>query len=155
MFVKIVTVATKIQKIILDIVNRSTQDIRIAGLLIFGVIAILVTWSSVGAIETNYNLQKQITQLQQQNELSSLQNNNLNLQNQYYNTNEYLELQARQLLGKAEPGEKLILVPENVALAQNVNIPNDNTLTNSPPPSKPSYQNNFEAWMNFFFRRGD
>lgn len=143
---------TKIQTIISDIVDRSTQDIRIAGLLVFGVIAVLVTWSGVGAVEANYNLQKQITQLQQQNSLSSLQNNNLELQNQYYNTNEYLELQSRQLLGKALPGEKLILVPQSVALAENVNIPNDNNLTNSPPPQKPKYQSNFEAWMNFFFR---
>jgi cell division protein FtsB len=148
-------VLDEIQTTIANIINRSTQDIRIGGLLVFGVIAILVTWSGVGAIETNYNLQKQINQLQQQNDLSTLENNNLQLQNQYYNTNEYLELQARQLLGKALPGEKLILVPQSVALAQNVNIPTDNTLDNSPPPSKPKYQSDFEAWMNFFFRRDD
>ncbi len=143
----------KIQTFITEIINRSSQDIRIAGLLVFGVIAILVTWSGVGAVETNYNLQKQITQLQQQNDLANLQNNNLSLQNQYYNTNEYLELQSRQLLGKALPGEKLILVPKSVALANNVNIPNDNSLTSNSPPQKPEYQSNFEAWMNFFFRR--
>lgn len=146
---------TKIKNIISEIIEKSSQDIRVAGLLVFGIIAILVTWSGVSAVETNYSLQKQITQLQQQNELSSLQNNNQQLQNEYYNTNEYLELQARQLLGKALPGEKLILVPENVALAQNVNIPNDTTLNSSPPPSKPTYQSNFEAWMNFLFRRNN
>ena len=143
----------KIQTFLTEIINRGSQDIRIAGLLVFGVIAILVTWSGVGAIETNYGLQKQITELQQQNDLANLQNNNLQLQNQYYNTNEYLELQSRQLLGKALPGEKLILVPKSVALANNINIPNDITLISNPPPQKPGYQKNFEAWMNFFFRR--
>jgi cell division protein FtsB len=146
---------SKIQSYISRITYSSLQDIRTAGLLVFGVIAILVTWSGVGAIETNYNLQKQITQLEQQNELSSLQNNNLQLQNQYYNTNEYLELQARELLAKGLPGEKLILVPQNVALANNVNIPNDNKLTTNQPLSKPKYQSNFEAWMNFFLRRNN
>jgi len=146
-------VLSKIQKFITETVFKSLQDARTVGLLIFGVIAILVTWSGIGAIETNYNLQKQITQLQQQNDLSNLQNNNLQLQNQYYNTNEYLELQARQLLGKALPGEKLILVPQSVALANTVNIPLDKTISSTPPPSKPAYQSNFESWMNFFFHR--
>jgi len=146
-------VIEKIQNYISKLIERATADIRTAGLLVFGIIAILVTWSGISAVETNYGLQKQINQLQQQNELSSLQNNNLTLQNQYYNTNEYLELQSRQLLGKAAPGEKLIIVPQNVALAQNVNIPEDMSLNNSPPPLKPKYQSNFESWMNFFFRR--
>lgn len=146
---------TKIKNFISEIIERSSQDIRVAGLLVFGIIAILVTWSGIGAVESNYSLQKQISQLQQQNELSNLQNNNLQLQNEYYNTNEYLELQARQLLGKALPGEKLILVPESVALAQNVNIPSDATLNSNPPPVKPAYQSNFEDWMNFLFRRNN
>ena len=143
----------KIKTFITVTLYKNLQDTRIVGLLIFGVIAILVTWSGIGAIESNYNLQKQITQLQQQNDLSSLQNNNLQLQNQYFNTNEYLELQARQLLGKALPGEKLILVPQTVALANTINIPVDKTISSTPPPIKPTYQSNFEAWMNFFFHR--
>ena len=143
----------KIKTFITVTLYKNLQDTRIVGLLIFGVIAILVTWSGIGAIESNYNLQKQITQLQQQNDLSSLQNNNLQLQNQYFNTNEYLELQARQLLGKALPGEKLILVPQTVALANTINIPVDKTISSTPPPIQPTYQSNFEAWMNFFFHR--
>jgi len=146
-------VINQIKTFISNDLVKNLQDIRVVGLIIFGVIAILVTWSGVGAIETNYSLQKQISQLQQQNELSSLQNNNLELQNEYYNTNEYLELQSRQLLGKALPGEKLILVPQSVALAQTVSIPTDKNLASSSPPSKPHYQSNFEAWMNFFFHR--
>jgi cell division protein FtsB len=127
------------------------QDIRVAGLLVFGVIVILVSWSGIGAIETNYNLEKQISTLNQQNQLSSLQNNNLELQNQYYNTSEYLELQAREILGKALPGEKLIIVPQNVALEDTVADPTTSSSSISPP--KPLYQRNFEAWINFFFHR--
>lgn len=140
-------------KIKLSDAFNQLQDIRAVGLVIFGVIVLLVTWSGIGAIETNYGLQKQITNLQQQNQLQSLQNNNLELQNQYYNTSEYLELQARQIFGKGLPGEKLILVPQNVAIAQLANIPSDQTFTNPPPPPKPIYQSDFEAWVNFFFHR--
>ena len=144
---------SKIQKFISQSIFKNLQDIRVVGLLIFGVIAVLVTWSGIGAVETNYNLQKQISQLQQQNDLTNLQNNNLQLQDQYFNTNEYLELQSRELLSKALPGEKLILVPQSVALANTVNIPQDKTISTSPPPAKPTYQSNFEAWVNFFFHR--
>lgn len=132
---------------------RQLRDIRVVGLIGFGIIVILVTWSGVGAIEENYSLQKQINDLQQRNQLQQLSNNNLDLQNQYYNTNEYLELQAREILGKAAPGEKLILVPKSVALAQTVNMPVSSNLMNSTSPPKPSYQSNFESWMNFYFHR--
>ena len=143
----------KIQKYISETIFKSLQDVRVLGLVVFGVIVLLVTWSGVGSVETNYNLQKQITQLQQENDLANLQNKNLQLQNQYYNTNEYIELQARQLLGKGASGEKLVLVPKTVAIANTVNIPEDKTISVTPPPLKPKYQSNFEAWMNFFFHR--
>ena len=129
------------------------QDVRVAGLLVFGAVALLVTWSGVGAIEQNYNLEKEISSLQQQNNLQQLQNNNLSLENQYYNTNEYLELEARQLFGKASPGEKLILVPQSVALSDSVSLTNQSNLASSKPLPKPKYQQNFENWVNFFFHR--
>lgn len=125
------------------------NDVRTIGLLVFAVIALLVTYSSVGAIETNYGLQKQVYQLEEQNKLQALENTNISLQNQYYNSNEYLELQARQLYGKALPGENMILVPDNVALANSTNLGSNNDSTNQLP--KPFYQRNFEAWMQFYF----
>ena len=131
---------------------KQFQDIRAIGLIVFGLIVLLVTWSGVGAVETNFDLQKQASQLKQQNQLAELENNNLQLQNQYYNTNEYLELQARELFGKGLPGEKLILVPQSVALADTVNLSSSVHSTSKLPP-KPTYQRNFEAWIDFFFHR--
>ncbi|HUD06332.1 MAG TPA: septum formation initiator family protein [Candidatus Saccharimonadales bacterium] len=139
---------TKLQSVI-----KQFQDIRAIGLAVFGVIVILVTWSGIGAVETNYSLQKQISALQEQNQNQSLQNNNLQLQNQYYNTNEYLELEARQLLGKAEPGEKVLNVQTSLALAQLAILPSNTNSQSQNPPPKPLYQSNFEAWMNFYFHR--
>jgi len=143
----------KLKKLRSQPIYRQLQDVRVAGLLIFGIIAILVTWSGIEAVDTNYSLQQQISQLQQQNNLQKLQNNNLSLQNQYYQTNTYLELQARQLLGKASPGEKLIIVPQNVAMTYIVPLPGAMNTSSSTSPSQPSYQKNFEAWINFFFHR--
>src|SRR5580658_5183741 len=105
------------------------NDIKFVGQLLFVVIVLLISWSGVKSIQTNYGLQKQITALKQQNGLQQLQNDNLKLQNQYYETNQYLELSARQDFGLAAPGEKEILVPEQIALAHTVDLPSTNIQT--------------------------
>src|SRR5690242_16883915 len=96
---------------------RQLKDVRVVGFLVFGVLVLLVSWSGVKVIETNYELQKQVSRVQQENQVAELENNNLKLQNQYYNTDEYLELTARRQFGKGAPGEKLLIVPQEVALA--------------------------------------
>lgn len=130
------------------------NDPRTLGLVAFGVIALLVTWSGIKAVQTNYELQKQISVLEQETQVQELENQNLDLQNQYLNTDQFLELAARRQFGLAAPGEKLILVPKTVAMAHTLNLdskPNDTkaiTVVN-----KPAYQRNFQAWINFFFHR--
>ena len=133
---------------------QQLRDVRVLGLVFFGALVLLVSWSGIQVIQTNYDLQKQISQLQQQNEVQQLENNNLKLRNEYYNTDEYLELTARKQFGKAAPGETVLLVPKSVALAHTVAPPQ--TATKSAVVSvvhKPGYQQNFEAWMDFFLHR--
>jgi cell division protein FtsB len=128
------------------------HDIRAVGLAIFGVIVLLVSWSGAKAIQTNYDLQKQISQQQQQNQVQQLENNNLRLQNEYYNTDQYLELQARQNFGLGLPGETELLVPKNVAMAHTVNLASQTSQAKA-SSKQPSYQRNFEDWINFFLHR--
>src|SRR5437667_142896 len=71
---------------------RQLRDVRVLGLVIFGGLVLLVSWSGIQVIQTNYDLQKQISKLQQQNQVQELENNNLQLTNQYFNTDQYLEL---------------------------------------------------------------
>src|SRR5947209_4249769 len=92
------------------------SDIRFAGQMLFVIIVLLISWSGVKTIQSNYVLQKQISALKQQTDVQKLENNNLGLQNQYLKTNQYLELSARQNFGLANPGEKEVVVPESVAL---------------------------------------
>lgn len=133
---------------------RQIRDVRVAGLVVFGVLALLVSWSGVNVIQTNYDLQKQISKLEQQKQVQELENNNLRLRNEYYNTDQYLELAARRQFGKAAPGEKLLLVPKSVALAHTTDLPApEKQATQKPQPHKPTYQKNFEAWLDFFFHR--
>jgi cell division protein FtsB len=130
------------------------RDVRMVGLLAFGVVVVLVTWSSISVIQTNYELQKQISKLDQEVDLGELENSNLKLRNQYFDTDQYLELQARKQFNMAAPGEKMLIVPKNVALAHTIDTDkktNQESVTSE--IDKPFYQANFEAWMDFVFRR--
>jgi cell division protein FtsB len=130
------------------------RDVRVLGLVVFAVIVLLVSWSGVRVIETNYRLEQQIARMQEQNKLRELENANQKLSNEYYKTDQYIELQARKQFGKAAPGETLLLVPKNVALAHTVDMPKPEAEKAAKTVSaKPFYQKNFEAWMRFFFRR--
>ncbi len=142
----------KIKKYLENSLAQSLRDSRSLGLLAFGVIALLVTWSGVKAVQNNYDLQKQISKLEQQNEVTRLENENQKLRNEYYKTDEFLELSARRQFARAAPGERLYLVPKNVALAHTVDLKNA-TSKNSVTIAKPTYRKNFEAWINFFLHR--
>ncbi len=130
------------------------RDIRSLGFAVFGILVLLVSWSGINVIETNYKLERQLAKLDQQNQVLQLQNNNQKLRNEYFNTPEYLELQARQQLGKGLPGEKLLLVPKSVALAHTVDLSKDTQArTATKKPEAPKYQQNLQAWRDFLFRR--
>ncbi|HSW85318.1 MAG TPA: septum formation initiator family protein [Candidatus Saccharimonadales bacterium] len=132
---------------------RRLNDPRFVGQLIFVVIVLLMSWSGVKTIQTNYGLQKQITSLAQQNTLQQLQNDNLALQNQYFNSNQYLELSARQNFGLAAPGEKEVVVPASVALAYTTNLPDISKRSVTASAKQPAYQQNLESWVDFFLHR--
>jgi len=145
------------QQKIMELTAR-LRDVRVIGLLFFLVILLLISWSGVKAIDTNYQLQRHISALQQQNDVQKLSNTNLKLQNDYLNTPQYLELAARQDFGLAAPGETVLLVPRSVALAHTVDLPpqdqDDPAVKAALKESKkPAYQRNFDAWMDFFLHR--
>jgi cell division protein FtsB len=131
----------------------SLRDVRNVGLLVFTVIVLLISWSGVKSIQTNYGLQKQISRLNQENQVKKLQNTNLALQNRYYGSAQYLEVSARQNLGLASPGETELLVPDTVALQHTVAPPSEKTAS-AEVPQQAAWQRNFQAWMDFFLHRG-
>lgn len=132
------------------------KDIRFAGFVVFGILVLLVTWSGISVIETNYELQKQVSKLEQENQVRVLENNNLKLQTEYYNSDQYLELTARRQFGKGLEGEKLLLVPKSVALKYTADIPQAEVEAKATPTlKKPFMQKNIEAWVDFFTHRND
>jgi cell division protein FtsB len=134
--------------------GEQLRDIRVVGLLVFLGITLLITWSGVKTIDTNYGLQKQVATLEQENAIKKLTNSNLALQNDYYNTNQYLELSARQSFGLGEPGETELLIPTSVAMADTTTLTNPEQQQAARIAAKqPKYQKNFENWMDFLLHR--
>jgi cell division protein FtsL len=129
------------------------QDVRFAGQVLFVIVVLLISWSGVKAIESNYQLQRQISGLKQQTDIQKLKNTNLKLQNEYFNTNQYLELSARQNFGLAAPGEKEIIVPKDVALAHTVPLPQITEEAKPATTKQSRFEQNYQAWVNFFMHR--
>jgi cell division protein FtsB len=134
---------------------KQLSDARNIGLYIFGLVVLAIAWSGAKTVQNNYALQKQISTLKQQNAVLQLQNENTDLQNGYYKTDQFLELSARQNLGLAAPGEQVIIVPKRVAMSYIDPALAKNTTSSdtNPPDKRPGYVKNLESWRDFLLGR--
>lgn len=107
------------------------------------VIAVGWVWGSLGMMQRNYSLQKEVDFKKRQLELVQLQTENLDLQKRYYQTEEYQELAVREGLGLVRPGEKVLILPPNTKQAGD-----DRNETGLPTAPR---SNNLEQWVNFLF----
>ena len=132
---------------------RQLIDMRNIVLYIFCLLVLGITWSGIKTMQNNYELQKQISTLNQQNAVLHLQTEDITLQNKYFQTNQYLDLAARQDLGLAAPGEQVMLIPKNVALKY---VDTALAPTNNPNGSSvqaTGVRKNIQAWRNFLLGR--
>jgi cell division protein FtsB len=134
---------------------RQLIDVRNIMLYLFAIIVMAITWSGVKTVQHNYDLQKKIAELKQQNTVIDLQNQNTDLKNKYLQTDEYLELAARQNLGLAAPGEKVLIVPKSVAMKYvDPSLENNGQKnSSSPADNRASYVKNIEEWRDFLLGR--
>lgn len=145
-------------KVLDDLLNKprikQLSDVRNIALYVFALIALAITWSGVKTVQNNYQLQNKIDALGQQNDVLRLQNETTFLGNKYLESDQYLELAARQNFGLAAPGEKVLLVPQNIA-ARYVDkslVPPTNTTSQS-ADDRPGYVKNLEDWRDFLLGR--
>jgi cell division protein FtsB len=103
-------------------------------------------WGSLGVMQRNYNLQKEVDLKAQQLQLAQLETANMQLEQRYYKTTEYQELAARQSLGLAKPGEKVLILPNNSPAV--IAADQASTIQVTAPDLPLS---NFQQWANFFF----
>lgn len=133
-----------IQKIIYHVRHRYVTLNNVVILVAF-VIAAGWVWASLGAMQRNYGLQKDIDLKNRQLQLTQLQRDNLSLQKSYYQTTEYQELAVRDILGLVRPGEHALVLPPNSAAA----IKEDSATTAATTPQATT--SNLEQWVNFLF----
>ncbi len=110
-------------------------------------LALLITmswvWGTVQAIQQNFVLQQQVDGIGQQIAFQDLENKTLEFENQYYGSNEYLELSARSHLNKSAPGEKLLILPQNTV--------SDKAPATTSVVMPISKRSNFQQWLYFLF----
>lgn len=102
-------------------------------------------WGSLGMMQRNYTLQKEVDYKKRQLELTGLQKDNLEFQKKYYQTAEYQELAIRDSLGLVRPGEKVLVLPPNSQAAKDA----DTTVAKVTAPTQ--QVGNIEQWVNFLF----
>lgn len=94
------------------------------------------TYGAITSMTRSWQLSKKLQEKQYEEEILSLEIENLKLENAYYSSEEYQELSARKKLNKKLEGETLIYLPTNSETAktkhqvvvQDVKKENDNVL---------------------------
>jgi len=115
-------------------------------LAIAAIIAVSWAWASVQAVQRNYQLQRDVDDKKRQAKLIQLQTDNLQFEQRYYKSNEYLSLEAKRRLGLVEPGEKVVVLPPNSAAVKAESAKEDSgpvktTVAPAPPP--------LQQWLDF------
>jgi len=117
-----------------------------AVILVAFVIAANWIWGSLGMMQRNFTLQKELDDKSQQLIVAQLDTENAKLEQRYYQTEEYKELAVRQQLGLVVPGESVLILPPNSPSV----IAKDKAAA-----ATASYKvvptSNFSQWMNFLF----
>lgn len=114
----------------------------VSRLVLMVVIAAVAVWMAmvIQVLNNNYKLQRQVDNAKLDSQMLELENQNLRLEQLYYRTDEYMELSARSLLGKALPGEHLVVLPR-VSHASKAKRSGSAVVTKS----------NFDQWLDFLF----
>ena len=129
--------------------DKGLYDVRLLALVFVGFIAVSVFWNGAKIVQQNYDLTLKVDAIKKENEILELENRNKELQNQYLATDEFAELTARRVLGKASPGERVYIVPKDVAL--NALSEKVEAEVEQPVIEKPQYQKNLDSWLNIYF----
>ena len=110
------------------------------------IIAASWVWGSLGVMQRNYDLQKEVDLKKRQLQLAQIETQSLDLQKRYYGTREYQELAVREDLGLALPGEKVLILPPNSQAAKDADTTQSSQTAAVVVPAS-----NLQQWMNFLF----
>ena len=104
------------------------------------------TWGSIGMMQRNYTLQKEVDTKKRDEQLTDLEVQTLTYEQNYYHSAEYQDLAMRLRLGMVDAGEKALILPPNSQAAINED---QNYQLRQTKPVLP--ESNFQQWANFLF----
>lgn len=114
-------------------------------LIIALVFCLVWTWGSISSMTRNWDLAQTLMSRQREKALLELEVETLELENEYYLSDEYQELAARKYQGKLLPGETMVYLPESSDPAQSSD-PEEEAA-----PIATDMMSNFEQWLAFLF----
>ena len=101
------------------------------------------TWGAISSMSRNWNLEEKLKIRQLEAAKLKLEVETLELEQEYYQTDEYKELMARIKSNKMMPGETMVVLPKNSESAVNK--------YNETKTEIPTHRNNFSQWLDFLF----
>lgn len=124
---------------------KESLNYQNVGFIIFVIVALSLSWSTIKVIQKNYNLAQEINELSAEVENLKLENENLKLGIAYFNTEGFLSREAKKRFNKVSPGEKVIVLPKDNDV--------DDIKPPAPAPIKSAQDSNFDKWMDFLMGR--
>lgn len=124
-------------------VFESQQLVQLVGF----VMIVSLLWQTVRVVQKNYGLQQQVDKLNDEIAILELQNDRLRYNIEYYKTDAYLELAAREQFNKKAPGETVLVLDKD----DPVDPPKPEEIQRAANKDKPQYQQNLEQWLYFLF----
>lgn len=116
-------------------------------LIIAFIFCLLWTWGSINSMSRNWGLAQELMNRQREKARLELEVETLELENEYYLSEEYQELTARKYQNKMLAGETMVYLPEHSAAAKSKHKSEPIT-TEEPIVDDTS---NFQQWMMFLF----
>ena len=116
-----------------------------SNVIFFVAVAVCAFWTygSIMSMSRNWFLAEEVAEKKHQLAVLQLEIENLELENEYYRSDEYKELSARTKEGKKLSGENLVVLPDNSEYAK---TKYDNETSSEKPATS-----NISHWLSFLF----
>ena len=111
------------------------------------VMCLVWTYQSITAMSRNWELIEHLNAEQKALELVKMEVEAAELENEYYNSDEYKELAARKHANKQLPGEQMVYLAENSEVAKNKHAQHNKDMQGD--NEEKDDNSNFEKWIRF------